>query len=127
LEIPINCESNIGLQENLKVNGIGIQVVTKDVVRHEGNMNGSMENEVLVEAAVLIVKANYTINTTLANNLQQHMSQIFNGTWTVLVSDGQVYSSVNTSKDREKYIRFSYKNYMFLVTQKVRKHVLIIL
>ncbi len=96
--------------------------MSKDVVRHESNMNSDMEDEVIAEAAVLIVKANYTINTTLANDLQQHMSQIFNGTWTVFVSNGHVYSSANISKNNQKYLRFSYKNNMFLVTQEVRKH-----
>jgi len=119
----IKDEPKIEFEENSSLSAI--EVVTKDFIRHEGNMNSDMEGEVVSEAANLIVSANYTINTALATKLQQHMSQIFNGTWIVLVSDGHVYSSNGESEIWGKYVRFSYTHKMFVVTQVVRTNMII--
>ncbi len=110
LIVSINCLGFNSLTENSN------NVLVKDVVRHESNMNAEMEDEVIGKGVELSLKSNNSITSSMANDLEEHLSETFNGTWFVTISDGKVSASYKKTRG-DTFLRFSYKKMMFIVTQ----------
>ena len=77
-----------------------------------------MKGETIAEAAKLIDSTNDTITNSIGDEMAQHMREEFNGTWLVMVGEGNVSTSLKR-KDNVPYIRFSYDRIMFIVSKEV--------
>jgi hypothetical protein len=99
-------------------NGTVVDPTLRGTVRHESNMDPEMELEVVAGVVKLVTKANNIINNQLVIELTKYLTESLKGSWFVIISKSDVYSTINKG-DGSKYLRFSFENITFVVTQQL--------
>jgi len=93
-------------------------VIHKDVKIFEIKMSSEMVIEVVSHSVEQLVKHNYTISSVMARDISAHLSELYNGSWLVKISNGNISSSFK-GIHKDPCIKFAFKSDIFEIEKEV--------